>query len=560
MACSLTITSVLGIQPVGGVPFAIRVTGTATDCPKVNLALRCPGFTPGIVFNGSAVVGSGGAWSADVPTPTDSGCLCGGRIVIDAVCSTDPTCTAHFSGNFACEGAQCPTVAWSGFMIGDCNPDGTRTVNISATVTAPNACSAELTDGTNVLATVSGAGTLTLTGTGNYIGTVTFAVVIISPPGCTGISLPITLPACAVCPNVVWDAPMFGACDNAGNRLVTVTAHLSSPGMFTAELRQNNVPLAMGSGPGTVTLTYTGPYPGASMQTFEVVITSATTCGTSSNTVAVPTCHCPSVMWGEQIGDCVNGNRSVQVTAELFSPIIYTAELHGPGGTLDTVTGSGTQTLTHTDNYPGGSPQTFSVVTTAPTGCADQSHTVNVPSCDGNGDGDGGFCLGLRIVIAAAGAMALLAVILIACVPQAWLPLLIAAAVFAALAAIAWIVWALLGCPTPCGWGYLLSGQVMLGAGVASIILSGCCSWMILVGLIIAALGFGSLMLWKAHCNKSWCALAKEITYVIGGIVLPIISVVVAIPILAGCVNGVASVVVGGIFGPIAVYAAACHP
>jgi hypothetical protein len=83
---------------------------------------------------------------------------------------------------------------------------------------------------------------------------------------------------------------------------------------------------------------------------------------------------------------------------------------------------------------------------------------------------------------------------------------------------------------------------------------------MILIGLIIAALGFGSLMLWKAHCNKSWCALAKEITYVIGGIVLPIISVVVAMPILSGCVNGVASAVVGGIFGPIAIYAAACHP
>jgi hypothetical protein len=104
----------------------------------------------------------------------------------------------------------------------------------------------------------------------------------------------------------------------------------------------------------------------------------------------------------------------------------------------------------------------------------DQSHTVNVASCNGNGNGESGFCLGLRIVIAAAGAMALLAVILIACVPQAWVPLLIAAAVFAALAAIAWIIWAVLGCPTPCGWGYLLSGQVMLGAGVASIILSGC--------------------------------------------------------------------------------------
>ena len=124
--------------------------------------------------------------------------------------------------------------------------------------------------------------------------------------------------------------------------------------------------------------------------------------------------------------------------------------------------------------------------------------------------------------------------------------------------AIASILYALF-CPNrPCRVDLLLAGQVSLGAGVAAIVLSACCPWMIWAGLGLTVVGIGTLLLWQNLCNMSTCALAKEVTRVIGGIVLPIIGIVVGVPLVAACISGVALAVVSAIFGPIAAYAASC--
>ena len=98
----------------------------------------------------------------------------------------------------------------------------------------------------------------------------------------------------------------------------------------------------------------------------------------------------------------------------------------------------------------------------------------------------------------------------------------------------------------------------LLGAGVGVIILSGCCAWVLWVGLGLTLLGLGALLVWRDKCGKSWCTVAKEITYVIGGIVLPIVSYILYIPGISDCVNGLALAWVGAVFGPIAAIAAAC--
>src|SRR5690606_26208335 len=101
-------------------------------------------------------------------------------------------------------------------------------------------------------------------------------------------------------------------------------------------------------------------------------------------------------------------------------------------------------------------------------------------------------------------------------------------------------------------------GQALLGAGVAAILFSACCAWVFWAGLGLVLAGLSALLAWRAYCDESWCRLAKEVTYVIGGIVLPIIGILVGIPLISACVSAIALGVISAIFGPIAAYAAAC--
>lgn len=560
MACSISITSVTG----NGSPTTTTVTVTGTlsgDCEPII-------FDPASAFNVRIIVDCGGApvtatalsnaagaWSVTVPIA----CPCGGNIRVTATCATNPECQDSRSLLLPCEEPPpglCPTVQFTGLSIGNCNPDGTRSVSISALVTPNGSCAAELHDGTPpALDSDSGSLPFTLTGSGNYSGTVTFSVVVTSPAGCSPTTFPLGVPACLICPDVVIDYDI-GDCDVGGTRLVTVTADITSTSTCSAELHE---PLGTirntGSG-SSFQLSFTGLYPGGTSPTFAVVITNPTTCGTDQVTIDVPGCNCPSISFDPpQIGDCQNGNRQVTVTANLVPPA--SAELHDSGGVVASVNPG--STLTHTGTYPSGTNQPFSVVVTSPLGCDGAGTSVTLPSCGGNGGGgDTGWCLGFRIIIAVAGAIAILALLLALCIPAAATALLIIAASFAVLAGIAWFLRWLFGCPDPCQFPLLLSSQIALGAGVGALIFSGCCPWMIFAGLGLTLAGLGGLLLWRSICDKSFCQLAKEIVFVIGGIVLPLVSAILLVPLVAACVNITAFGWVTAVFGPIAIYAATC--
>ncbi|MCC6557181.1 MAG: phage holin family protein [Polyangiaceae bacterium] len=563
--CSITITSVQGTES-GGLLTSIRVEGTFTDCNEIRVTITCGGA---LVFKWATLDFAAGTWFAELVAAEAemAGCKCDELIHIFAHCPGVPGCSDVLTTVLPCEEPECPTISWGPFTLGDCNPDGTTTVTVGASLTSPDSYTAELWDSTGVmLDSVSGSGALSLTGSGDYSGSVTFTVVVTAPPECPGDAISLNLPACAACPNVAFDDEV-GPCDEEGNRAVTITAELDSADPYTAELHDaGGAVLDTVTGPGVQILSHSGSYPGGSSQTFRVVVTDPALCGYSEITVDVPSCGCPDVEFDPaDVGACDSGgNRAVAVTAHLAAPQAFAAELRdGSGAVLDAVAGSGAQTLSHSGTYPAGSTQTFTVVVTDPAGCEGGTLTVSVPACDGGGDGgdggDGGLGCGiLRVVIAIAAAVGLVAALLALCVPAAAFALGIIAGALALGALIAGIVYALFCPDKPCAWALLVSGQALLGAGVAAILFSACCAWVFWAGLGLVLAGLSALLAWRAYCDESWCRLAKEVTYVIGGIVLPIIGILVGIPLISACVSAIALGVISAIFGPIAAYAAAC--
>lgn len=135
MACSIIITSVTGIPvaPNSTTTSTIHITGTQTGAclpatsgmVEIIVEVICGNNTK----KGIATPDALGNWSVDVPLE----CRCNGDIVVRASCATDPTCVGTHSGNLQCEG-NCPT-GWIEMSVGDCNPDGTRNVTLTAHVT-----------------------------------------------------------------------------------------------------------------------------------------------------------------------------------------------------------------------------------------------------------------------------------------------------------------------------------------------------------------------------------------------------------------------------------------
>lgn len=197
------------------------------------------------------------------------------------------------------------------------------------------------------------------------------------------------------------------------------------------------------------------------------------------------------------------------------------------------------------------------------TKCADVECKPKDGGNGGNGEDDGGLCGFLRSAIAIVIALAILTALLAICVPPAAPALSVISGVLGLLGLVGGIIYAFF-CPKPCKWLLLTTGQALLGAGVTALILSQCCPWMIFAGLAVTSTGMSLLMLWRSQCNKSWCSLAKKITVVVGGIVLPVLGILLTIPLippfvsLVPCVNLVAWSIISAFFGAIAAYAAQC--
>lgn len=296
MACTLTITGVAGMT-TGGTLTSIVVTGQSTNCKSVSVQIQCSDGQPQTMANVAVdTTTTPWTWTATFQNIPAS-CVCSKGIVVVAQCDEQgETCTTTFKAALKCMpsgGGACPSITVAGVTVGDCNPDGTRQVQISYQLNGTN-YSAHLVDSNNntigvPLSNVSGVHILM--GQGNYTGTETFTVVVTQPGGCAGDSLPIGIPDCAMCPNVTFVQTINPDPNSPGNYTSSVTAMLSSTSAYDAQLWEGTTELD--STPGLVAGSYnlqspTESLPANTSRTYEVKIISPANCGVEQSVVTAP--------------------------------------------------------------------------------------------------------------------------------------------------------------------------------------------------------------------------------------------------------------------------------
>ena len=134
MTCSINITTVLNVSSASGGNNLI-VQGTAAGCSgSVNVTVAGPGGASQILTPAS--IQDSGDWFTSLPGSTYPTTA---SLTITATCSNDPNCIDTWS-NVPATGAladldACPIFSFAGnISYSDCNPDGTRTVTLNATV------------------------------------------------------------------------------------------------------------------------------------------------------------------------------------------------------------------------------------------------------------------------------------------------------------------------------------------------------------------------------------------------------------------------------------------
>jgi hypothetical protein len=494
MACSITITSVTGIPATPGstITSAIHVTGTLSgECKptpsgavEIIVEVRCGSNTAKDI----ATPDFSGNWSVDVKIR----CTCGGDVEVIATCATDPNCIGKFGGNLNCEGT-CPTGSIS-VLVGDCNPDGTRNVTLTAIVTSvpPGAVAGQFDygDGTFSQAiAIPGPGSYPDPGAPHHYAPpgppnpVRFLWVL--PANCPPLTTTLTglQPCQIVCPNmaVQLTASAPGACNANGMRTVTLNASVSggTPQFYHWDFGDGATTTIMAPNPpGPQTHDYAAP--GTSVTSYTAVFTV-----TSLN------------------GACVN-------------------------------------TATTTVNIPG---------------CQGGGGGGGGGGDGGNGEGFG--CKGLRWAGVIAAILAALSLYICLCVPGAGSAFCYAAAALAALSAILLGIWFFF-CPKPCGAALLLSWQIALGSGIGALYFAPCCPvlWLIGAGLIAAALA--GLLLWRSRCKRTLCQVLAELAIVITVVILTVLGWIAGIPFLSACLNPIVAAAVSTLSAAIALGLANC--
>ena len=191
--------------------------------------------------------------------------------------------------------------------------------------------------------------------------------------------------------------------------------------------------------------------------------------------------------------------------------------------------------------------------------------SVVITDCKGKGDDPNDkppsnpwFCGPLRTLIAVSAGLSLFFLVMIICLPAAWLALLIAAGISATIGAIAGILHSIF-CPTnPCNFALLSTAQAALSAGSTLMIYSLCCPWVFWAGLVTLASGIGLLLLWKDKCKKSACNTATEVAYVFLVIIPAIATILLALVVLTPCLDPFWNTILGVIFSFITLYALGC--
>jgi hypothetical protein len=163
------------------------------------------------------------------------------------------------------------------------------------------------------------------------------------------------------------------------------------------------------------------------------------------------------------------------------------------------------------------------------------------------GEGEGNGCSILRFLVVAAAIVAIIAALLMTCLPPAaYQALLAIAAVAGGLGLLGGIFWAIF-CPKPCGIAILLLGQVTLGVGMGVLYFSLCCPLFLPIGSGLVAAGIGLFYWWARRCRKGVCDVAVQLLAALTGGIMPLLTYIDLVPVLSACKNPVAAIVLGSV-------------
>ena len=599
MACSLSITSVLGIPtvPGGTTTSTVRVTGTLAECEPII-------FSPTNAFDvvleldcgsgpvSATTLSSAGNWSVDIPAT----CACGKPIQVKASCATNPNCTDTFNGLLQCQEANCPTGTLA-VSVDGCDANGKRLVTLTATVSAaPPGAQGQWDYGD-----AQPVGMFPVV-VGQYIDTHPYTTpgppnparfVILQPPGCPPFIAGIpNLASCPInCPGIVTATATAGACNPDGTRTVHFDATLSGgpPQTYHWDFGHGSPVTIDATIPGaTPAVDHAYPAPGTGTvnftATFTVTGASPACVDTVPVAVAVVGCggECPQIgPMTTQLDDCPDANtRNVTLSATVTGGGATEYEWEfgdgSPNATLNAIVNSD-PTVVHLYAAPGSGPYTATVTMKGPPSCPDQpaSKTFNVPACtDDDGDGGSGWCGALLpiigLLVAVATALTVFVLALQICPTLVNVPISnilwgIIAGLWIAVG-LALIGWAILcgfgicDCPSKCDF-LAIAWMASLTGALVAVYLSGCCGggpWFLVIlifGLAFLA-GFGA---WLAFCNPSKCQVVDLLLIVFVSIVAVVFTYIQNVPVVSMCVVNNVALAVAGIGAILAALAAACH-
>lgn len=575
MACTVTITSVVGILPPGGtVPTGIRVIGTASGCVTglIKVTVACGG-TP---LTTSVPVSATGDWTAVFNSA--SVCQCSKPVSVKASCSNGE-CDAALDTTLQCvTEPPCPSLGSLTVSVDGC-ADGVgvnATAVFTLTLVPPTSgCTYlwDFGDGSPDVTTSVPTVTHVYTAPGSFDATVVATCPPVGGNPCV-VRAPVTVvvpPCTAACPTVVGLTATVSGCAGPG------TATVAFSGTLTPPLPGCVFLWAFGDATTQVTTTPSTSHVYAAPMTYAVAVTAIcpgiTPCATTTIAVTVPRC-CPivtNITANLEDNECANGmgTSATMIFSAVTDPAPAAGNYTWNFGDGPTVTNPGPNA---THDYA--SPGTFTVqVTYTPNpavypGCPSSvfSISVTVPACSGtppppppDDGGESGGCFGLRVIMTIAAILAIVSVSLAACIPPAATALLWLALGFAILAAIAALFWNFL-CPKPCAWALLLAWQVSLGVGFILLYFTLCCPIFWPIGLGLVAGGIGLMLVWKKRCHKSNCAVLKELVVALAGVVLPLLGWLGVIPALAACINPLVAGVLSTLAAAVTVAAASCVP
>jgi hypothetical protein len=412
--CTVTITSVTGVEEDGGLVTVLEVTGTAAECEKVCVLAKQSGFGLNVTTPELQVEVDNGHWTARFEQangdfdPGDFRCGRGNKGSAEAHCCAKPECKDSFKiEDLPCNG--CPIIGPLDVSVSDTCVGGQRTVTVTAQVSPGSDGQAVVqilagdADGPAVVVTAPDttvSGELQLSAGEHEV-----RIAVVLPASCAGSDpVSVDVPPCEtgfVCPSVEIDHQVGATCDNRGRRSVTATAQLDLGAQATLAARMVRVDgqgneleqLASGSSPtGQLTLTATRQLNGGQTIFLRVEVTTPTGCGPTTADVEIQSCDaCPTIEPHVAMGTTCDGAGRRRVTVSV--------DVQGDAGhavaarLFHSFAGDETQRDTGTD--PNGSltlgddqmlaagQHHFRVEVTQPPGCPGSDFPVTVPPCGG---------------------------------------------------------------------------------------------------------------------------------------------------------------------------------